>query len=801
MTHFTRPLDSLSLQDVPLVGGKNASLGEMLRALKSKKIQVPNGFALTVEAYSYFLKANHLDDIIKKELDLFQSEQQSLELCGLHIRNHILNAEFPLDLKDAIKENYRKLSGEYNVVAADVAVRSSATAEDLPDASFAGQQESYLNVIGTGSVLESVRKCYASLFTDRAIAYRERQGYAHIDVLLSVGIQKMARSDLGASGVLFTLDTESGFSDVITITGAWGLGECVVQGMVTPDEFIVFKPLLQNDDNLPIISKKVGTKTRKMLYSPDRVGATTIVDTSREERYAFCLEDADIIKLARWAVEIEKHYQRPMDIEWAYDGQAKELYIVQARPETVQSQKSVETLKTYRLKNKTTPLLQGLAVGDAIATGKVCLIKDVQDISNFIEGSILVTTMTDPDWVPIMSKAAGIITNQGGRTCHAAIVSRELGVPALVGTNIGTQVLKHDQAVTLSCAEGDNGFVYEGFLDFDTEAQSLTTIPSTKTKLMLNIANPDIAFRWWRLPTAGIGLARMEFIINNVIRIHPMALLHLDRVDDDTRHHILELTRSYPDKKEYFVNNLAYGIARIACSQYPHDIIVRMSDFKSNEYANLIGGSHFEKDEENPMIGFRGASRYYSEEYQEAFELECQAIRKVREQMGLSNIKVMIPFCRTIPEAIKVQEIMAAQGLIRGEHGLEIYVMCELPSNVFLAKQFAELFDGFSIGSNDLTQLTLGVDRDSAQLIHLFDERNEAVKAAITQVIAAAKEAKIKVGICGQGPSDFPDFAEFLVEQGIDSMSLNPDSFAQVAQTVAAIENGLKRNISLNCSV
>lgn len=789
MKQFIRVFDSLSLQDIPLVGGKNASLGEMLRALKSKQVQVPDGFALTVEAYRHFIEANQLEASIHQELQRYQNQEQSLNECGRRIRHRILNAEFPTDLRETIQQAYQDLSEIYGVLAADVAVRSSATAEDLPDASFAGQQESYLNVIGSGSVLESIRKCYASLFTDRAIAYREKQGYAHMDVFLSVGIQKMARSDLGASGVLFTLDTETGFPDVVVITGAWGLGECVVQGMITPDEFIVFKPLLSEPQTNPIISKKVGSKDRKMLYSPDRVGMTTIVETSREERHAFCLQETDILKLARWAVEIEKHYQRPMDIEWAYDGQSQELFIVQARPETVQSQKSAETLKTYRLKNKSNVLLEGLAVGDSIATGNVCLIKDVEDIAQFKEGSILVTTMTDPDWVPIMSKAAGIITDQGGRTCHAAIVSRELGVPALVGTNMGTRVLKHGQAVTLSCAEGDQGFVYAGFLDFETEAQSLTSIPQTQTQLMLNIANPDIAFRWWRLPAAGIGLARMEFIINNVIRIHPMALLHLDQLDDDTRHQILELTRSYPDKERYFVDQLAYGIAKIAASQHPHPVIVRMSDFKSNEYANLIGGSFFEADEENPMIGFRGASRYYSPEYQEAFKLECQAIRKVREEMGLKNVTVMIPFCRTLAEAEKVQTIMAKEGLHRGKDGLEIYVMCELPANVFLASQFAKVFDGFSIGSNDLTQLTLGVDRDSSKLTHLFDERNEAIKCAIIQVIAAAKAAQIKVGICGQGPSDFPDFAEFLVEQGIDSMSLNPDSFAQVAQTVATLES------------
>lgn len=792
MLEYIRNFETLSLNDLSLVGGKNASLGEMLRTLQQRQIKVPNGFAITVKAYENFVQHNQLAQFISSELAAFRTEQQTLEQTGKRIRQAFLKGKFSAEVAEVIEQAYQQLSEQYQSLAVDVAVRSSATAEDLPDASFAGQQETYLNITGSDDVLVATRKCYASLFTDRAIAYRERQGYDHEQVLLSVGVQKMVRSDIGSSGVLFTIDTETGFPDVVVITGSWGLGECVVQGMVTPDEFLVFKPLLNQSDKVPILSKKVGLKHKKMIYAEDKVGSTVIVDTSREERLQFCLSETDILTLARWAQEIEKHYQRPMDIEWALDGESKELFIVQARPETVQSQKALESIQTFRLKDQGEPLIQGLAIGDAIATGKVCLIRSVEDIDQFRPGSILVTSMTDPDWVPIMSQAAGIVTDQGGRTCHAAIVSRELGVPALVGTGYATRILKDQQTVTLSCAEGDQGFVYQGILNYETESQSLTDIPTTRTKMMLNMANPDVAFRWWRLPSAGIGLARMEFIINNAIRIHPMALLQPEKVTDqavlDT---IRQMTPHYSNKSAYFIDTLAYGIAKIAASQYPEPVIVRMSDFKSNEYANLIGGSFFEVSEENPMLGFRGASRYYSPQYRPAFELECQAIRKVREQMGLKNVTVMIPFCRTLEEAQKVQQIMAEQGLERAQEGLEMYVMCELPANVILAEQFAEVFDGFSIGSNDLTQLVLGVDRDSAALTHLFDERNPAVKAMIAQVIQVAKRLNKKIGLCGQGPSDYPDFALFLVEQGIDSMSLNPDSFVNVCHQVAALEKEL----------
>lgn len=791
---YIRFFDTLSLNDMPLVGGKNASLGEMIRLLSRKNIQIPHGFAITVNAYRDFLSYNQLREKIASLIHDFKQRNRSLENTGQAIRHLFLNTKFPADFVSAVDNAYAELSQFYQQESIDVAVRSSATAEDLPDASFAGQQETFLNVVGINSILEACRKCFASLFTDRAIHYREEQGYDHLEVSLSIGIQKMVRSDLGCSGVMFTLDTETGFPHVITITGAWGLGECVVQGMVTPDEFLVFKPLLEQEDKIPILSKKLGRKDKKMIYAAGGVGTTQIVDTSYEEKNSFCLSDAEILKLAKWASIIEKHYQKPMDIEWAQDGESGELFIVQARPETVQSRKKTELFRSYTLTEKANPLLTGLSIGDSIVTGRVCLIKHVEDIAQFIPGSILVTEMTDPDWVPIMSQATGIITDQGGRTCHAAIVSRELGVPAIVGTGHATRVLKHQQVITLSCAQGDQGYVYNGSLSFESTEVALTNIPHTHTRIMLNIANPDMAFRWWRLPSQGIGLARMEFIINHVIKIHPLALVDYHKLtDENTRRQIQQLTRAYKDKTAFFVDQLAYGIAKIAASQYPYPVIVRMSDFKTNEYANLIGGQAYEPHEENPMLGFRGASRYYSAQYRPGFDLECQAIRKVRETIGLDNVWIMIPFCRTLEEADKVKAILAENGLERGKSGLKIYMMCEIPSNVILAEQFAQKFDGFSIGSNDLTQLTLGIDRDSGFLAHLFDERNEAVKTMIQMVIEKAHQAGIPVGICGQGPSDYPDFALFLVKAGIDSMSLNPDSFVEVVQRVAELEKQLGR--------
>jgi len=786
---YIRWFEELRSKDVPLVGGKNASLGEMIMTFKKKGIRVPDGFATTAEAYWRFLEENDLKDKIGALLQELEGEKKPLDKVGKAIRSLLLRAEFPEDIAGEIREAYRELGKRYKTEEVDVAVRSSATAEDLPEASFAGQQESFLNVTGETKLLEDCRRCFASLFTDRAITYRREHGFEDMKVALSVGVQKMVRSDLAGAGVIFSIDTETGFKDVVVITAAFGLGETVVQGTVNPDEYLVFKPLLDKTGLKPIIEKSLGSKEKKLIYARGGTKATKIIDTAKKERSAFVLSDDEILDLARWTVDIEKHYGHPMDIEWAKDGETGELFIVQARPETVQSRKEAGVIKTYDLEEKGRILLSGLSIGEAIAQGEVCLIKSVQDISQFREGAILVTEMTDPDWVPIMKQAAGIVTDQGGRTCHAAIVSRELGIPAIVGTGEATQVLQDSQPVTISCAEGDQGFIYEGLLPFTATEVSLEGIPKTKTRIMMNIGSPAAAFRWWRLPCEGIGLARLEFIINNLIKIHPLALVKFEEMEDrQVKKQIEALTQGYPDKTDYFVENLARGIARIAASQYPEPVIVRLSDFKTNEYANLIGGRKFEPREENPMLGFRGASRYYSEHFQEAFALECRAIKKVREEIGLDNVIVMVPFCRTLKEADLVLKTLTKHGLKRGEKGLEIYVMAEIPSNIILATQFAKRFDGFSIGSNDLTQLTLGVDRDSALLAELFDERDEAVKTLIADLITKAHKAKLKVGICGQAPSDYPEFAAFLVEAGIDSISLNPDSVIKIKKIVAKAE-------------
>ncbi|MFS8606491.1 MAG: phosphoenolpyruvate synthase, partial [Gammaproteobacteria bacterium] len=671
----------------------------------------------------------------------------------------------------------------------DVAVRSSATAEDLPEASFAGQQESFLNVRGEGPLLDACRRCYASLFTDRAIAYRRAHGFDHMKVALSVGVQRMVRADHGSAGVMFSIDTETGFDRVVLIDAAWGLGENVVQGAVDPDEYLVFKPLLSQSSLVPIIEKRRGEKSRKMIYTSDPAQPTASVPTTDAERQAYVLDDEEILALARWACEIERHYGMPMDIEWAKDGETGELFVVQARPETVHGQRAAAALKSYRIKNKGRTLLTGASIGDAIVSGTVCVIESARDIRRFPDGAVLVTRTTDPDWVPIMRRATAIVTDLGGRTSHAAIVSRELGLPAIVGTGRATEVLRDGQAVTVSCAEGDVGYVYEGIADVDVEDLDVGAIPRTRTKIMLNLANPAGALRWWRLPADGVGLARMEFVINREIKAHPMALAHFERLsDDDARRRIEELTRGYDDKAEFFVDRLSRALARIAAVYYPNPVIVRTSDFKTNEYANLIGGAEFEPAEENPMLGFRGASRYYSPRYRDGFALECRALKRLRETLGFRNVVVMIPFCRTPAEADRVLAVMAEHGLERGRDGLEVYVMCEIPSNVILAREFAERFDGFSIGSNDLTQLTLGVDRDSADLAELFDESDEAVKWMIRTVIDAAHAAGRKVGLCGQAPSDHPEFADFLVECGIDSISVSPDSFIAVKRRVAEAE-------------
>jgi pyruvate, water dikinase len=784
--------EELGSEDVAQVGGKNASLGEMICNLKTKGIHVPDGFAVTAQAYWVFLKAHDLSAQIEKLLGDMHNEKKPLDKVGKAIRNLIEEKDFPQEIVSAIENAYNALCERYGTEYIDVAVRSSATAEDLPEASFAGQQETFLNISGPGELLKACRKCYASLFTDRAISYRENKGFDHMEVALSVGVQRMVRSDRSSAGVMFSIDTETGFPDVVVIDGAWGLGENVVQGSITPDEYRVFKPLLDNDQYRPIIEKTLGAKEKKMVYSKGAEGSTTNVDTTEEERAAFVLNDDEIMQLAKWACTIEDHYGKPMDIEWAKDGNTDELFIVQARPETVESRKTSGMIKSYSLKERGERILEGISIGQSIAAGKVSRIKGTSDMSQFEAGTILVTQMTDPDWVPIMKQAKGIVTDYGGRTCHAAIVSRELGVPAIVGTSNATEVLESGREITMSCAEGDRGYVYDGILDFESSEVSTEALSETNTRIMLNIASPAAAFQWWRLPCKGIGLARMEFIINSIIKIHPMALVGFDALEEqEVKKKIEGLTKGYDDKTEYFVDNLARGIAKIAASQYPEPVIVRMSDFKTNEYADLIGGRPFEPKESNPMIGFRGASRYYSDAYRPGFSLECKAIWRVREVMGLTNVLVMIPFCRTPEEADKVLEVMADNGLERGKDGLEIYVMCEIPSNVTLADQFAERFDGFSIGSNDLTQLVLGVDRDSGLLSHLFDERNEAVKRQISSVIKTAHEAGRKVGICGQAPSDYPEFAEFLVREGIDSMSLNPDSVIDVVKRVAEVEKSL----------
>jgi pyruvate,water dikinase len=786
---YVRWFETLNHTDVSLVGGKNASLGEMVHTLKDRGIPVPQGFATTAAAYWEFLKVNNLSGKIEALLQDWRQGAKSLEETGKAIRRLFLRSQFPQEIAAAISIAYHELSRRYNANDVDVAVRSSATAEDLPDASFAGQQESFLNVTGDHELMEACRRCYASLFTDRAMIYRQEKGFEHLRVALSIGVQKMVRSDKAGSGVMFTIDTETGFRDVAVINAAWGLGENVVQGTVNPDEYMVFKPLLAEPELIPIIEKNLGAKEKKLVYAVGGTKTTRNLDTARDERTSFVLSDAEILTLARWAVTIEAHYGKAMDIEWAKDGDSGRLFIVQARPETVQSRREAGYLKTYEMQQKGKRLLTGLAIGEAIAAGRVCRIRSAADIARFKDNAILVTEMTDPDWVPIMKRARGIVTDHGGRTCHAAIVSRELGIPAIVGTGKATEVLKNGQEITISGAEGDQGYVYEGLLQFRETEVNLANLPETRTRIMMNIASPAAAFRWWRLPVKGIGLARMEFIINSIIKIHPLALLHFDRVTDPgTCREILALTEGYEDKVEYFVDNLARGIAKIAASQYPEPVIVRMSDFKTNEYANLMGGRQFEFQENNPMLGFRGASRYYSDRYRDGFALECRAVKRVREEMGLANVIVMIPFCRTLQEADRVLQELAANGLKRGEAGLLVYVMAEIPSNVILADKFAQRFDGFSIGSNDLTQLVLGVDRDSAELSELFDERDEAVTRMIRSLITSAHLSGRKVGICGQAPSDYPDFAEFLVSCGIDSISLNPDSVIKVIRQVAAAE-------------
>jgi pyruvate,water dikinase len=795
--NWIRSFDDVGMTDVASVGGKNASLGEMRRALTPLGIRTPDGYATTADAYQAFMRGADLERVVRDALaGLDISNIDALQAAGARVRSAILAAPLPADLVQAVQEGYRRLEAQYGPHC-DVAVRSSATAEDLPEASFAGQQETFLNVHGETMLLDAVRRCYASLFTDRAIVYRVHHGFDHSQVALSVGVQKMVRSDLASAGVMFSIDTETGFSNAVLITGAYGLGESVVQGTVNPDEFYVFKPTLTGDLR-PILQKKLGTKEFKLVYEEGGTRQTRSVPVSTEDRERFVLSDDDVLTLARWAVLVEGHYSRlrnaptPMDIEWAKDGRTGDLSLVQARPETVHTQRDAVVLERFHLDSRGELLAKGRSVGDRIGQGPARVIRSSADLEQLQPGEVLVTGMTDPDWEPVMKRAAAVVTDRGGRTCHAAIVSRELGLPAIVGTGTGTSSIGTGEDVTVSCAEGDEGFVYRGRLPIRVERTNLADLPRPRTRMMMNVANPAEAFSLSFLPNDGVGLARLEFIIGTHVRAHPMALLRPERVADQKQRRELErLTAGYTDKAQYFVDRLAEGVAMIAAAFWPKDVIVRLSDFKTNEYAGLLGGAAFEPKEENPMLGFRGASRYYDERYREGFGLECRAMRKVREVMGLQNVKLMVPFCRTVEEGRRVIAEMASHGLIQGERGLEIYVMCEIPSNVTLAAEFAKVFDGFSIGSNDLTQLILGVDRDSELVAHLFDERNDAVTQTIAQVIRAAHAAGRKIGICGQAPSDYPEFAQFLVAQGIDSISLNPDSVLETMLAIVEAEKAI----------
>ncbi|WP_349432638.1 phosphoenolpyruvate synthase [Methylomarinum sp. Ch1-1] len=797
---YIRFFDEIGIEDIPLVGGKNASLGEMYQKLESRGVKVPNGFAITAEAYRYMLESSDSMASLRETLDaLQQHDVESLARCGRKAREIVYAAGIPADLEEEISQAYRQLQQQYGE-GLSLAVRSSATAEDLPTASFAGQQDTYLNVNGMAELLEACRRCFASLFTDRAIHYRIDHDFDHFDVALSIGVMKMVRSDLASSGVMFSLDTESGFREVVFITAAYGLGENVVQGNVDPDEFYVHKPTYQQGHRC-VLRRMLGAKKIKMIYNEGNTReATKNVVTSAKERESYCLSDEDALKLADYAIQIEQLYSqtagkdRPMDMEWAKDGLDDELYIVQARPETVTSQKQGMLLEEYRLKGDGEVAAQGHAVGDKIATGKAHIISGTDRLSEFRAGEVLVSDTTSPDWEPIMKIASAIITNRGGRTCHAAIVARELGIPAVIGCDNATSDIKTGEQVTVSCAEGDTGKVYRGEIPFDIEKTDLSGMERPETKIMLNLGNPDLAFKSSFLPNDGVGLARMEFIINEYIKIHPMALLHPDRVQDGgEKQQIKRLLRGYQQPVDYFVQRLAEGVGTIAAAFYPKPVVVRMSDFKSNEYASLLGGGNFEINEDNPMIGFRGASRYTHPNYQEGFALECEAMKRVRDKMGLTNVILMIPFCRRVEEGRRVLDKMAEYGLKRGENGLKVYVMCEIPNNVIQIDAFAELFDGFSIGSNDLTQLTLGVDRDSEIVSFDFDERDEGVKTLIRMAVEGAKRNGRYSGLCGQAPSDYPEMAEFLVELGIESMSLNPDTVIKTTLHVLEVEKRLRK--------
>lgn len=796
---WVRMFGEIGMNDVGLVGGKNASLGELYCRLTPAGIKVPNGFAITADAYREFLRANKLTERIPAILaGLDTRNLESLQRRGKEIRNAILESTLPEAIAVSTLKAYQSLATDQSG-SPDVAVRSSATAEDLPDASFAGQQETYLNVQGEQALLNTCVRCFASLFTDRAISYRADKGFDNTKIALSVGVQRMVRADLGASGVMFSIDTESGFRDAVLINAAFGLGENVVQGVINPDEYCVFKPTLRAGFR-PILKKVAGSKEFKLVYDTNGGRMVKNIPVSQDDRRKFAINDEDILTLAKWACQIEDHYSAhhgrptPMDMEWAKDGKTGDLFIVQARPETVQSQRGNEVLETYHLEGRGREVVRGRAIGERIGSGKTRIIRDVEALQQLQQGEVLITDKTDPDWEPIMKRAAAIVTNRGGRTCHAAIVSRELGLPAIVGTLNGTEVVRDGQDVTVCCAEGESGIVYEGILPFEVDRIDIQNLPRPKTRVMMNVGNPDEVFALSQIPNDGVGLARIEFIISNHVRVHPLALLHYDQLQDsEAKAQIDKLTFGYKHRPQFFVDQLAQGVGMIAAAFYPRDVIVRLSDFKTNEYANLIGGKQFEPVEENPMLGFRGASRYYDPRFRDAFALECQALKRVRDVMGLTNVKLMVPFCRTVEEGKKVQAIMAEHGLRRGENGLEIYVMCEIPSNIIEAEAFAAIFDGFSIGSNDLTQLTLGVDRDSEIVAHVFNERDPAVMRFLAEGIRRVKATGRKIGICGQAPSDYPEFAQFLVQQGIDSISLNPDAVLKTTLKIAEMEHRLAK--------
>ncbi len=788
MYNYIKFFKEVSISDVPEVGGKNASLGEMYQYLAPKGINLPNGFATTSSAYYYFMEKAGINQAIKELLsDVKIKDVKDLAVRAAKIRALIIKSKLPKDLESEIIRGYKELSKICGHDKLVVAIRSSATAEDLPNASFAGQQETYLNIKGEKSVLKATKKCIASLFTDRAIVYRIENHFDHMKVALSVGIQQMVAVRAKAAGIMFTIDTESGFRNAVIVTSIYGLGENIVQGRVSPDEFVVFKP------TMAILRRRVGAKKMKMI--PTFGNRTKNIPVSVEDQDKFAITDEQVLTLAKWGMEIEKHYEKPMDMEWALDADDNKLYIVQARAETVASRKNPNVVEEYKLLESGPIITKGTSVGNKIGGGRVKKIMDIKNISDFKDGDVLVTEMTDPDWVPIMQRSSAIVTDKGGRTCHAAIVSRELGIPCVVGTSDGSDKLTDNESVTVSCSEGDEGTVYKGLLNFDVKRTDIKNLTRPKTKIMMNVGSPDLAFQYSMIPNDGVGLAREEFIINSHIKIHPLALLHFDKLtDQDARSQIDQLTRGYKNKADYFVDKLAEGIATIGAAFYPKDVIIRFSDFKTNEYANLIGGSQFEPKEDNPMIGWRGASRYYSPAYREAFELECRAMKRVRDDMGIVNVKAMIPFCRDLEEAKKVLDIMRQAGLKRGENGFEVYVMIEIPSNVILAEQFSELFDGFSIGSNDLTQLTLGVDRDNQMVAHVYNENNQAVKELIERVIKVGKKTHTKVGLCGQAPSDYPQFARFLVECGIDSMSLAPDTVIKTTIATLKTEESLSRS-------